>query len=52
MQTAPLAALIPLLVMAYGPRVRINPPLVVTEQEAAAGLDILESVFADLALEL
>jgi 4-aminobutyrate aminotransferase/(S)-3-amino-2-methylpropionate transaminase len=41
-----------LLVMAYGPRVRINPPLVITEQEATAGLDILESVFADLAPEL
>jgi 4-aminobutyrate aminotransferase-like enzyme len=39
-----------LLLMAYGPRVRINPPLVITEQEAEAGLDILESVFADLAL--
>jgi 4-aminobutyrate aminotransferase-like enzyme len=38
-----------LLLMAYGPRVRINPPLVITEQEAEAGLDILESVFADLA---
>ena len=37
-----------LIVMAYGPRVRINPPLIITEQEADAGLDILESVFADL----
>jgi 4-aminobutyrate aminotransferase-like enzyme len=37
-----------LLLMAYGPRVRINPPLILTEQEADAGLDILESVFADL----
>ena len=39
-----------LLLMAYGPRVRINPPLIITEQEADAGLDILESVFTDLAL--
>ena len=37
-----------LLLMAYGPRVRINPPLILTEQEADTGLDILESVFADL----
>ena len=37
-----------LLLMAYGPRVRINPPLIITEEEAGAGLDILESVFADL----
>jgi 4-aminobutyrate aminotransferase/(S)-3-amino-2-methylpropionate transaminase len=36
-----------LLLMAYGPRVRINPPLIISEQEAGAGLDILESVFAD-----
>jgi len=28
--------------------VRINPPLIITEQEADAGLDILESVFTDL----
>ena len=37
-----------LLLMAYTHRVRINPPLIITEQEANAGLDILESVFADL----
>ena len=41
-----------LLLMAYTPRIRINPPLVITEQEANAGLDILESVFADLAPSL
>ena len=41
-----------LLVMAYGSRVRINPPLILTEHEADAGLDILESVFAELAPEL
>jgi 4-aminobutyrate aminotransferase-like enzyme len=41
-----------LLLMAYAPRIRINPPLVITEQEANAGLDILESVFADLAPSL
>jgi len=37
-----------LLLMAYSSRVRINPPLIITEPEAEAGLDILESVFADL----
>jgi 4-aminobutyrate aminotransferase-like enzyme len=37
-----------LLVMAYGPRVRINPPLIISEAEADAGLDILESVLTDL----
>jgi 4-aminobutyrate aminotransferase-like enzyme len=37
-----------LLLMTYSSRVRINPPLVITEPEAEAGLDILESVFADL----
>ena len=37
-----------LLLMTYTSRVRINPPLIITEPEAEAGLDILESVFADL----
>jgi 4-aminobutyrate aminotransferase-like enzyme len=41
-----------LLVMAYGPRVRINPPLVISEPEADAGLDIFESVLAELAPEI
>jgi len=34
-----------LLIMGYFPRVRINPPLVITEEQAAAGVAILEEVF-------
>jgi 4-aminobutyrate aminotransferase/(S)-3-amino-2-methylpropionate transaminase len=41
-----------LLVMAYGARVRINPPLILTEEEANAGLDILEASFAEIAAEI
>lgn len=41
-----------LLVMAYGARVRINPPLVISVEEADAGLDIFESVLADVAPEI
>jgi 4-aminobutyrate aminotransferase-like enzyme len=35
-----------LLTMAYAPRVRINPPLVITEAEALEGAAILNDVFA------
>jgi 4-aminobutyrate aminotransferase/(S)-3-amino-2-methylpropionate transaminase len=35
-----------LLLMGYFPRVRINPPLVITEDQAEAGLAILDEVFA------
>ncbi len=35
-----------LLIMGYFPRVRINPPLVITEDQAAAGIAILDEVFA------
>jgi 4-aminobutyrate aminotransferase/(S)-3-amino-2-methylpropionate transaminase len=35
-----------LLVMGYFPRVRINPPLVITERQAEAGVEILDQVFA------
>jgi 4-aminobutyrate aminotransferase/(S)-3-amino-2-methylpropionate transaminase len=35
-----------LLLMGYFPRVRINPPLVITEQQAEAGIAILDEVFA------
>jgi 4-aminobutyrate aminotransferase-like enzyme len=35
-----------LLVMGYFPRVRINPPLVITERQAEAGVAILDEVFA------
>jgi len=34
-----------LLTMAYSPVIRINPPLVITEQEAMKGLDLLEETF-------
>jgi len=35
-----------LLVMGYFPRVRINPPLVITERQAEAGAEILDEVFS------
>jgi 4-aminobutyrate aminotransferase / (S)-3-amino-2-methylpropionate transaminase / 5-aminovalerate transaminase len=34
-----------LLVMGYFPRVRVNPPLVITERQAQAGIEILDEVF-------
>lgn len=34
-----------LLLMGYFPRVRINPPLVITEEQAREGIDILDEVF-------
>jgi 4-aminobutyrate aminotransferase-like enzyme len=37
-----------LLMMGYFPRVRINPPLVITERQAEAGIEILDEVFAHL----
>ena len=40
-----------LLVMAYGPRVRINPPLVITEAEADEGIAILDEALTELANE-
>jgi len=39
-------------VMAYGPRVRINPPLILSEEEADEGLDILEAAFAEIEAEI
>lgn len=38
-----------LLVMAYAPRVRINPPLVLTEPQAQEGAAILDEVLMDFA---
>ena len=38
-----------LLTMAYSPRVRINPPLVISEAEVGEGVDILEEAMAVLA---
>ena len=35
-----------LVIMGYFPRVRINPPLVITEKQAEAGAAILDEVFA------
>ncbi len=40
-----------LLVMAYGARVRINPPLVISEEEALAGLDIFEAALEEIEAE-
>ena len=37
-----------LLTMAYAPRVRINPPLVITREQALEGAAILEAVFTEL----
>jgi 4-aminobutyrate aminotransferase-like enzyme len=34
------------LVMPSGTSLRINPPLVISEEEAAAGLDVIEAVLA------
>ncbi len=41
-----------LLMMGYFPRIRINPPLTITREQADQGLDILEHVFARAAKEL
>jgi 4-aminobutyrate aminotransferase-like enzyme len=41
-----------LIVMAYGARVRINPPLVISEEEADAGLDIFEAALAEIEAEI
>lgn len=38
-----------LLLMGYFPRVRINPPLILTETEARDGVAILDEVFAEVA---
>ncbi len=38
-----------LLLMGYFPRVRINPPLILTESEARDGAAILDEVFAEVA---
>jgi 4-aminobutyrate aminotransferase / (S)-3-amino-2-methylpropionate transaminase / 5-aminovalerate transaminase len=38
-----------LVSMSYFPRIRINPPLVITQEQADAGIDILDEVFADIA---
>jgi 4-aminobutyrate aminotransferase-like enzyme len=34
--------------MAYAPRIRINPPLVISDAEAREGVDILEDAMAAL----
>jgi 4-aminobutyrate aminotransferase-like enzyme len=40
-----------LLLMGYFPRVRINPPLTITAEQADAGLDILDEAFATVVRE-
>jgi 4-aminobutyrate aminotransferase-like enzyme len=37
-----------LLTMAYAPRVRINPPLVITLEQALEGVEILDEAFAEV----
>jgi 4-aminobutyrate aminotransferase-like enzyme len=37
-----------LLTMAYAPRVRVNPPLVISRDEALEGVAILDEVFQEL----
>ncbi len=41
-----------LLIMGYFPRVRINPPLTITAEQADEGLAILDEVFATIAREV
>jgi 4-aminobutyrate aminotransferase-like enzyme len=41
-----------LLTMAYAPRVRINPPLTITEEQALEGVAIVGDVFAALQQKL
>ncbi|MCC6850496.1 MAG: aspartate aminotransferase family protein [Deltaproteobacteria bacterium] len=41
-----------LLMMGYFPRIRINPPLTITREQADQGLDILDRVFARAAKEI
>jgi 4-aminobutyrate aminotransferase-like enzyme len=41
-----------LLMMGYFPRIRINPPLTITAEQADQGLDVLDQVFARAAREL
>ena len=41
-----------LLMMGYFPRIRINPPLTITSEQAEHGLDILDEVFARAARAL
>lgn len=38
-----------LITMGYNPNIRINPPLVISEEVAGEGLDIMEEVFTDVA---
>lgn len=41
-----------LLMMGYFPRIRINPPLVISEEQATAGTAILDEVFVHVAKKL
>jgi 4-aminobutyrate aminotransferase/(S)-3-amino-2-methylpropionate transaminase len=38
-----------LIIMGYNPDIRINPPLVITEEEAEEGISIMEEAFASIA---
>src|SRR5262249_11709887 len=41
-----------LLMMGYVPRLRLNPPLVITAEQIQAGIDILDEVFQYIADEV
>jgi 4-aminobutyrate aminotransferase/(S)-3-amino-2-methylpropionate transaminase len=41
-----------LITMAYSPRVRLNPPLTITEEQALEGVAILDEVFGELQPQL
>ena len=38
-----------LIVMGYNPDIRINPPLIITQEIAEEGIDIMEEAFAHVA---
>jgi 4-aminobutyrate aminotransferase-like enzyme len=41
-----------LIMMGYNPDIRINPPLVITEEQAEEGIEIMREVFADVAEQI
>ncbi|HEX2865491.1 MAG TPA: aspartate aminotransferase family protein [Ignavibacteriales bacterium] len=41
-----------LIVMGYNPDIRINPPLIITEEIAEEGIDIMEEAFKDVAARI
>jgi 4-aminobutyrate aminotransferase-like enzyme len=41
-----------LIMMGYNPDIRINPPLVITEEQAEEGIEIMREVFTDVAEQI